>query len=541
VPKAIPYNRYKVLVIDSFNSFRLSLGNMLSSIGFTRIDMAGNAREALKLVKEKSFDIVLSEYNLGEGQTNGQQLLEELRATRLLRESAIFLMVTSETSQVMVMGALECPPDSYLAKPLTQALLKKRLDSHLIRQAKLAPIYDAAARGNNAQVVKICQDQLAQGTRYTSLIQRKLAEHYFHMRQLHNSEAICLKALETHTFEWAQLLLAEVLLARQEWRQAEALLTRIIDNNPYCMGAYDKLALLLSKTGRFKEAQLKLQDAVAISPRSVKRQTQLAKILEYNNDIIAAIGAYRTSLALAHNSIHETPEVYLQLATCLADAAFEDGSEKGKRLAQESMDILKKFYRKFKQVKHIKLLKALVECRIHQGRKNTKAARNAMNEAEALYTATGEEVPRRVDFELGRTFFALGETDKAEEILLKLLRRCKPQTAFFYQIIALLDNPVSFKARALSEQLYNEGMNHFNEEKFSEAIEKFNEAVTTSPRKPKINLHLLQAHLLLGGENTPTVEMIAECKKCLERVRHLGEYHPEFEQYTTLKQQVEGL
>lgn len=51
---------------------------MLTSFGAAFVDTVANAEQALNQSKYESYDVMLCDFNLGEGK-NGQQILEELR------------------------------------------------------------------------------------------------------------------------------------------------------------------------------------------------------------------------------------------------------------------------------------------------------------------------------------------------------------------------------------------------------------------------------------------------------------------------------
>src|SRR3954465_6499757 len=71
-----------VLVIDPSPGVRANLQNMLNQSGISRIEYAVNAGTAVKQLGRKSYDILLCEYDLGSGGSegqDGQQLLEDLR------------------------------------------------------------------------------------------------------------------------------------------------------------------------------------------------------------------------------------------------------------------------------------------------------------------------------------------------------------------------------------------------------------------------------------------------------------------------------
>jgi hypothetical protein len=59
----------------------------------------------------RSPDFVLQDFHL-DGKKNGQQVLEDLMSEKLISHEAVFVMVTAETSQAMVLSALEHEPDA---------------------------------------------------------------------------------------------------------------------------------------------------------------------------------------------------------------------------------------------------------------------------------------------------------------------------------------------------------------------------------------------------------------------------------------------
>ncbi|MCK5865800.1 MAG: response regulator, partial [Marinobacter adhaerens] len=99
-----PFGKLNYLVIDDFENFRLSIRQMLRSCGADTIELVSNASQAIQHCTYNHVDVVLCDFNLGEGK-NGQHILEDLRYKKLLKRSSLFLMVTAETSKEMVMGA----------------------------------------------------------------------------------------------------------------------------------------------------------------------------------------------------------------------------------------------------------------------------------------------------------------------------------------------------------------------------------------------------------------------------------------------------
>ena len=133
------YSNKRFLVVDDFSDFRSSVKAMLRDMGAKDVDTADCGEDTLAMCRHKRYDIILHDYNLGAGK-NGQQVLEELLIGKLISHQCIFIMVTAESSQAMVLSALEHEPDAYLTKPFNRASLAQRLDKLVERKTLLKPI-----------------------------------------------------------------------------------------------------------------------------------------------------------------------------------------------------------------------------------------------------------------------------------------------------------------------------------------------------------------------------------------------------------------
>ena len=148
------YSDKRFLVVDDFNDFLSSVKAMLREMGARDVDTANRGEEAIAMCRQKRYDIILHDYNLGAGK-NGQQVLEELIAARLISHQCIFVMVTAESSQAMVLSALEHEPDAYLTKPFNRASLAQRLDKLMERKALLKPVLQALDKQDPSAVLNL--------------------------------------------------------------------------------------------------------------------------------------------------------------------------------------------------------------------------------------------------------------------------------------------------------------------------------------------------------------------------------------------------
>ena len=117
-----------ILVVDDYKTMIRIIGNLLKQLGFKNIDDAADGGEALNKLRQKSFDLVISDWNMEP--VSGLELLKQVRADAKLK-SLPFLMVTAESKTENVVAAKEAGVNSYIVKPFNAETLKGKLQSML--------------------------------------------------------------------------------------------------------------------------------------------------------------------------------------------------------------------------------------------------------------------------------------------------------------------------------------------------------------------------------------------------------------------------
>ena len=264
------YSKIRVLIVDDFDSFRMTVNKILLDLGVREIDIACNGNDALKKCAEHQYDLVLCDYNLGDGK-NGQQVLEELRQKKRLRHNSLFILVSADSSKSIVMAAYDSEPDAYLTKPITPKTLQKRLERLLQQRDEMAEAFRALDNGQMEMAMGICRQKISVGSRYTARCQRLLGQLYLQAGRYEMAEQVFCKVLEVRSLDWAPLGLAQVKSAQGEVETATQWLLDIIATNPLCMQAYDALAETYRKLGDSEHEQSVLEKAVEISPMADRK------------------------------------------------------------------------------------------------------------------------------------------------------------------------------------------------------------------------------------------------------------------------------
>ncbi|MCC2664762.1 MAG: adenylate/guanylate cyclase response regulator, partial [Geminicoccaceae bacterium] len=104
----------RILVVDDNEDNRYTLTRRLQREGYEQVDLATNGREALDLIAQRPFDLVLLDIMMPE--MNGYEVLERLKADDRLRH--IPVIVISAISELdSVVRCIELGAEDYLPKP----------------------------------------------------------------------------------------------------------------------------------------------------------------------------------------------------------------------------------------------------------------------------------------------------------------------------------------------------------------------------------------------------------------------------------------
>ncbi len=531
------YRNLRFLIIDDFENFRLSIKQMVRAFGVEKVDVANNGEDAVLRCENESFDIILCDYNLGSGKS-GQQVLEELRFNNLLKHTSIFVMVTAETSKDMVMGALEYLPDAYITKPLTKAVLQERLDRLIEQREALKPINQAIDDENIDRAILELDKEIKSNSRYILWCFRTLANLYYHRGEYELARKIYQNVLSKRDIGWARLGLGRVRAATGEVDDAVNDFTHLLDVNPNLIEAYDELAEAYLKLNQHRDAQRTLEDAVGISPHAFERQKKLANVCTQNKDVERAAGAFKNTMKLGFNSVHDDPENYLNLGRCLTELAEGDTSEQGRKRAKEAVHTMERVAKKFKDDPNVRMNAALIEARAHEGQGDQKKSEAAFSKAKTLMDANSHKTDALTQLELAKTMYSMGQTDEAEQLLSKLANAEKDNPEIIKQINELLDEPVSLQAKVRARKLNKDGIKSFENGDLEEAIASFTGALESTPKHPALNLNVVQVTLKMIETKGAMADLKQRCVASLKNVSHIPEQHPQYNRYIFLKKKV---
>lgn len=522
---AVDLGKKKILCIDDFNEMRRNLQRMLEGFGANDIDLAGSARDAIRLIGKKRYDIIICDYNLGPGK-NGQQILEEIKYRKLFDNSGVFVMVTAEMGQDMVLSAMEYKPDDYLTKPFVAGVLRKRLEKQLQKKMRFHDIEQALAQKNYQRVIELCDEQLAGSPRNASELLKTKTDALIALGRLDQAQDLVKAVLEQRNPPWAHFEQGKIEFMLGHYTQAREIFRNVIDNNNLFMEAYDWLAETHRKMGEGEQAQEVLSNAIRLSPRSLKRQRVLGEVAYHNEDFEVAERSWRSAVRLSKDSVLKSPGDY----TSLARSQASNGAE------LEALKTLQNARKEFSNDPETHAQAAIVESIVYQQMGRPEEAQRILQDA-------GEEsfsrIPIDVTLELARSMLRRGEQGQASQVLAEALRNYCEDSDIIRRIEALFEEfgirqaatDLVASTRREMAALNNEGVALVKAGDLEQALGLFLKAADGLPRNRTVNLNAAQVlvmHLQREGFNK---QQFAKANEFLERVQQI---EPGNEKYQTL-------
>lgn len=528
-----------ILIVDCHAFGRDSLRRTLLSGGIDKVTVTTNASKAISLCKQQDYDVVIAEYDLGEGK-NGQQLLEELRSQRWLKNTSAFILLTAETTRDVVLSTLEFKPDDYLTKPYLEPALIRRLRRAVRYKFLLKDIYQAIDDNGLLAAIQTCTEYIRDSQEFNESAMQLLAELYLSTRQYEQALGIFDHILLARDADWARLGLAKVYMQQGRDDEAEALFLELIDINYMYIEAYECLSTIYLKNNQLQKSEDILSRAILVSPLSLRRQQMYASICEKNNHFDLAAKALRQVLRISRHSEHENEENYLRLSSCLSDFCDFFDAYKDEKVTDEiskSLMTMRKYHRPSQDSETQALL---IESRVMMAKGTAESGRDVLKKVADCYKNKPETFSVNTQLEYAKSLSAAGEAASAKKVLKKLVNQCEDKDMLM-RADKVLDEPVSSHGKERIIKLNREGIGFFKEKKYQRSVMAFTEAHSFFPRNIELNLNLVQAlvKLLNDQANDKNKEAwLTQAEVCLKSIEHIPADHKKYQNYKRLMSEV---
>jgi len=510
----------RVLLVEPQSGMRSSIHNMLNLCGVTRIEHAVSSGTALSFIKNKYFDLILCEYELGPGQ-DGQQLLEDMRHHNLAPLTTIFIMVTGERSYEKVVGAAELAPSDYLLKPFTPDELLGRVSKALKKRNLFISIYRHMDAGEYQRAIEECRRLEAKHARERIDFMRLRAELHILLGEPALAEPVYRQLSETRAVAWANLGLARSIQLQGRYAEAQEILKVLVVENDRYMDAYDLLARNHELAGELESAKDILSHAVGISPHGVRRLRRLGEIELATGDFRAAETHLKKVVSKVRFSEFRDPEDLVNLVNALVQNGNVDQAQLVVRDLERSMpDELK-----------TPACRAISAAIIHAGNNDPRLKFELSNAVEASRSNIGLSTNMKLD--LARQCLDSAMNDEAGAVILEVMRNSSNDAEMKRAIsvfesagLGATGHSLADQSRAEVMELVARGVRKAKQGDFLGAVEILSVAVRQMPNNPQVVTNAALAYLKCMENNGWEHRMAQQARQLIESSGRLDPANP---------------
>jgi len=146
-------SRHRILVVDDEASMRELLEIILTNAGY-EVSSSGTVEAAQKLLREKPFDVVVTDLRMGANRTAGMELLSWMHENV---PAVPAIMITAHASVETAIEAMKRGAADYIMKPFTndemRLIVKRAIDQRNLLRENVALRKDQATRGKIENII----------------------------------------------------------------------------------------------------------------------------------------------------------------------------------------------------------------------------------------------------------------------------------------------------------------------------------------------------------------------------------------------------
>ncbi|GAC15499.1 response regulator [Aliiglaciecola lipolytica] len=513
IPPQKPLNKLNVLVIDGQSLVTDTIKSALTEIGISTCKSAENAFYALRLCEETKFDVVLISFDI-RSDKDGFNLLEELRLKGHISKTTMVIFLSADTSMELVNCVVELQPSDFWVKPLDRKKMEKRFTYLFGIKEKLYKLSYCIDKGEYPTAIYFAERQLKDPSlsQYYPMINRLIGESLINLKEYSQAEHFYKELGERYKYGWVQVNLARSLLKQDKMTEALALTDQLLERDDTRFSTYDALAEYYIEKEDYAKGYEIIQEATKLAPRNLDRNKKSWNLARLNHDKKGQYIATMNMAKFAKNSIHDSPDLNLNVIRSAIDlAASLTGEDAAKLITKTERDITF-FVQEFGHDSQLKEQLAIINARMLNLKSDKKGAEEIIkNHMHTQSTSSVEDSLDKV-----KAFHEMGYWEESIRLLDSIKSKIESDSFLGQVINEYLDQESKERTdiRYSPKELGEMASSHYKNKRYEPAYELLLQAFTLAPRNPNMALSILKVMAKLVDEVSFDKNHLACLKKC---------------------------
>jgi len=491
IPAPTPREELHVLVIDNQGLVHDVVASALHEIGIKNVSSAFNAFHAKRLCEARQFDFVLLSFNVSHDK-DGFHLFEELKHLNHINDTTTVVFLSAETSPELVNCIVELQPDDFWVKPLQRNKIESRLDYLIQVRFKLHKMLYCMQIGDYSTAMYYAERQLkdASLSEYHTRIKRLIGDCLLQLRDYETAEDYFRGLLQSMDHAWVHIGLTRSLLRQDELEEAQLLVDDLLQRPDTRFLTYDLLAQYFIEKEQFDIAYEQMKEASRLAPRNIERNKRLWDLARLNHDKKGQLSAVQNMAKFAKNSIHDSPQLTLNVIRSTIDLATSLGNTETERYLQKAESELEELKQQKGMQSQLGEQIDVVKARVLCLKDDKRSAEKLMKDR----SASTEGLSMEDSLDKMKAFHELGMREHCVSILDKLRKQIEGDT-FTSQVVNEYLNQESIERSEIqftTKELKQMATVNYKENRLNPAYNNLLQALTLSPKDKQIALSLLK-------------------------------------------------
>ncbi len=498
------FSQLNVLIIEDNILVHDVLKTSLQELGIQEIRCAQNAYYGLRLCEQQHFHVVICSFNV-QSDKDGFHLLEELKFKGFVNKSTVLIFLSAETGESLVNSIVELQPDDFWAKPLTPKHVQQRLISTLETKKQLFNLYQAIDNKEFSKVIYYADRHLLDKSlaKYFPNLFRMKGEAYLSLREFKEAEGFFKSLLKTYQYSWVYLGYVKALLKQGRIEEIMELLSKLKEKPDTRFAAHDMLAQYYIEQEDYQSAYKEIKKATALSPRNIERNKKYWDLARLNHDHKGQYQATKAIAQNAKNSIHDSPQLVLNVVRAGIDLActLTDGSD---AILQESERFIKQLETDYDDSAEFKEQILIAQARIC----NVKRENERAQQIADIHLSLKPSVEIEDNLDKMKVFHELGMREESL-IILKAIQQQISGESLTSQVVAKYveqEMEERLEIHYTPKHLHTMAVEHFTKMRLKPALDAIEKAIKLAPTNVKFRISLLK--ILLAMDKAEQLEEI---------------------------------
>lgn len=534
IPAPKPTDELSAIIIDQQTLVKDALKSVLFQIGVNNVRAVSGASRALAEFKKQSFELVFIAFDLNTDK-DGFHLLEELKLNGHVSKSTTVIFLSADTDPALVHSVVELQPDDFWTKPVDASRVKQRLVSILeTRRALYKPFYCADKQAYSRAIYyaeRYIKESRFQA--YYPKLQRLIGDSLCKMGEFSDAETFYHQLLEQVDYGWVHIGYVYCLLKQHKADEAEQHIGLLKTRKDTRFTVYDMLANYFVEEGQFERAYEEIKHANQLAPRNIERNKRSWDLARLNHDEQGQYNATLQMAKYAKNSIHDSPDLTLNVIRAGIDLATVGSGDAALpllyKVEKQVNDLRGRYGREF----DLKL--SIAEARMLAIRGDKQRADRLLRSLNIRQMDASLED----NMDVVKLLHSLGHREDAVSLLRDTQQLVTGDSFSSHILSHYLEREIKDREEIhfTPKELLEMASTHYKKKRFLSAYKTLDNAFHLSPQNPNIAINILKVLVDLSQTSTIEEDQIkvqTRCFNLLETLNIAAEQKKRIEKYKAL-------